>query len=96
MSDWTHKTPTEPGDYWFYGEPYMGSMGMHYEDSYKPDDLYLIRVKIRNISNGMIFIGDGNFMPSNKFNGKQEGHLGYWLKFDLPEIPKDKKGIFKR
>lgn len=37
MNNWTKEFPTEPGVYWFYGNPFLGSMGVHFQEGYIPE-----------------------------------------------------------
>jgi hypothetical protein len=92
---WTDKFPKQEGKYWFYGDPHLGSMGMHYKDDYKIEpEMYLLDVK--KISNGLIGVTEGQFVPSNKFDKTKtrEGYLGYFAKAELPDIPEDTLNLF--
>lgn len=84
--DWFDDPPKEPGDYWFYGEPYMGEMGGHYTGTVKPCNK-LILVEVHRIINGLAAVGNGNFVPLRKWDGKNRGYLGKWANATLPEIP---------
>lgn len=92
---WTTNPPTEPGSYWFYGDAVAGQMGVDFTDQYqcKPR---LHFVRINRVSNGLIAVADGHFMQLRKFDPKQrhEGHIGYWLRADLPTLPDDTEGLF--
>jgi len=90
-SEWFSKAPTKPGLYWFHGEPSMGSMGGHYNGTVKPEkQLHL--VSVRKISNGMMFVANGQFMPSLEWDGgesKKEGWLGRWAQCIVPDVDLD-------
>jgi len=78
IDNWTHKWPTEPGMYWFYGFCWRKM-----RDEPEEPEMYL--VKVRKISNGLMCITDGHFIY------KAEGAEGMWLKAELPEPPKEIK-----
>ena len=69
--NWSNERPTNPGTYWFYGDPFSDrTVNNEYIDVYL--------VKIRKGSNCLIFIAEGNFMDNKK---------GMWMPAELPEIP---------
>lgn len=78
--DWTTEIPTEDGLYYFYGELYFGSMGLHSKEEYQLK-LELNIVEIGN--NGKIMIADGGFVYKS-------GIVGYWQKIPTPELPEFK------
>jgi len=84
IADWSTEAPKEPGTYWFFGDPYMGSMGGHYKGTVKPD-LELHLVNTHALANGTAFVCSGHFMPSHKWDGKREGWLGVWKRCVLPD-----------
>jgi hypothetical protein len=88
MSNWTVTPPTEPGDYWFYGDFIVGQMGVDFTDEYKWEpELYLVRV--RKGTNCLIGVTNGHFMQLRKFDrsDNREGHIGYWMEAQLPPTP---------
>lgn len=81
--------PTEPGWYWFYGDPFCSTWhveryikGEQDENPWKPE-LYMCRV--RKVSNGVIYIFNGHF-PDNKLPG-------LWAKALVPDLPKIKASL---
>jgi hypothetical protein len=96
---WSSTAPDTEGIYWFYGDPFMGSMGIDFRDDapkIKPE-LYL--VEIREISNGFLAVTKGNIISLRKFNKKdkfyREGYVGYWAEAELPENPPDPEKLFE-
>ena len=91
--EWTTKIPTEPGKYWFYGDPHYGNMGRDFREDavVEPTDIKMHLISVNKISNGIMIVTDGAFIPSTPFNKKkgQAGPLGYWKPATLPESPKD-------
>ena len=73
MSKWAKEFPQEEGWYWFYGDPFIPEC---HRDRYK-FKLYMVRA--RKISNGMMYVANGNFFE-NRLN------WGYWQKTDAPEV----------
>jgi hypothetical protein len=96
---WSSSPPEEPGEYWFYGDPYKGQMGIDYQDNapiVKPK-MYL--VQIRKISNGMMAVTEGQIIPLRKFNKAKvhgNGYVGYWRKAKFPNPPEDIELLFVR
>lgn len=76
---WTDKWPIEPGYYWFYGRRF----GKSFFSDPKPE-LSFVEVRLDSVKNPM-YVTRGYFMY------KAEGHLGLWLKADIPDLPE--KGI---
>lgn len=71
---WTHEWPTEPGWYWFYGDPH--GIEKHFTRLYP--------VRVYKVSNGWAHIAEGNFMfPS-------EASDGVWIKMIVPKLPEEK------
>jgi len=70
---WSTEWPTEVGLYWFYGELYRPLSCRP-----KPE---LELVSARKISNGYMYVANGQFVG-------QEGMQGLWQKAQLPELPK--------
>jgi hypothetical protein len=90
-SGWSTTPPSEPGRYWFYGDPWLGDMGSDFRDDYHgPDENHrkLHSVEIVAISNGVLAVADGNFMSLRTFDKKGKGHLGYWQKAETATPPK--------
>lgn len=91
MLDWTQDYPTEPGHYWFYGDPYKGQMGQDFTENARINP-QLSLVRIFQTSNSLMAVGDGQCFPSRKFDktsAYNTGYLGYWAKADIPEVPHD-------
>ena len=65
---WSSEYPTEPGWYWFFGRKYG-------EERYS-----LGTVRVIPISNGIMYVLDGNFMYES------EGHKGVFSRIDEPMI----------
>jgi hypothetical protein len=95
MNEWSTDFPSEEGDYWFYGDPWFGSMGQDYVPGAVPNvKMYFVQVH----ATGRGFIGEarGQFVTSRKFDPAQrrEGYLGYWRKVDMPPPPRDVDVLF--
>jgi len=71
--EWSNKTPTTGGLYWFYGELYRPL-------SQRPEPK-LELVEVSKISNGYMYVANGQFVS------EQEGMQGLWQKANLPELP---------
>ena len=86
--DWSSDQPKEEGLYWFYGDPRFGSMGGHFAGTVPPR-LELHLVKVNRISNGFVFVSDGQFMSSRPFdkNRRGEGYVGVWQRAYAPPLP---------
>jgi len=87
---WSTTPPTEPGRYWFYGDPWLGDMGSDFRDDYHgPDESHrkMHAVEVVEISNGILAVANGNFMSLDTFNKKHNGHLGYWQRAIVPPPP---------
>jgi hypothetical protein len=65
---WSSNIPTNPGPYWFYGDPFSTHSQM--------TRLYFVWV--RKVSNGNMYVAEGNFM---------ENYKGLWQEIVLPEPP---------
>lgn len=88
MESWTTQPPTEPGTYWLYGDAFLGLMnGDFREDAVVKVELYL--VEVHQVSNGLIAVTNGNFMSLRTFDKgiDAQGHVGYWQKTILPDLP---------
>jgi hypothetical protein len=83
---WTEDIPTEPGFYWFYGEPFMGEMGGHYDGTILPNNKLFI-IKIHKNPSGLIAWTDGAFISLRKWDGKKRGVLGKWMPLPTPQLP---------
>ena len=70
---WSKEWPTEPGWYWFYGDPF--NKAKHW--------IRLNTVKIVQTSKSIALICNGNFMY------KQEASDGFWTPIIIPELPKE-------
>ena len=71
---WSHLWPTEPGSYWFYGDPF-GAKDVRHQSVRS----YFVRVL--QISKGLAFICEGHFLY------KQEASPGFWTPAETPEDP---------
>ncbi len=68
---WKKEIPTKAGSYWYYGDAFT----LNPEKSYQ----YALRhVFVRKISNGFMYVADGNFM---------ECFDGFWMENTTPELP---------
>ena len=88
MEPWTIQPPTEPGAYWFYGAAFLGQMSGDFRaDATIERSLHF--VEVWQVSNGLLAVTKGNFMSLNTFNKgiNVPGHLGYWRKTILPDLP---------
>lgn len=75
---WTKEWPKKAGNYWFYGYRYGKiSCGRKCEPEY-------CFVKVSEISNGLMFTADGQFMFKN------ETEDAHFQEFELPEPPEKK------
>jgi len=88
--EWCNEYPVENGNYWFYGDPYMGQMGADYKPGCIPD-VKLYYVKVRKMA-----VCDGQFMTKHKFNydKQQKGWCGYWAIVIDPIVPMDIHKLF--
>lgn len=85
---WFDDSPSEPGYYWFYGEPLMGEMGGHYNGTVEPEHkLYLVEVVA--VRNGVLAVTRGHFMPLRKWDGVRRGFLGKWSHAVVPDAPEN-------
>tara|TARA_R110000868_G_scaffold14070_3_gene65605 strand:- start:1320 stop:1685 length:366 start_codon:yes stop_codon:yes gene_type:complete len=82
---WFDDAPTEPGYYWFYGEPWMGEMGGHYTGKVPPENRLML-VEIKQVTNGIVGISSGQFMNLRKWDGKQRGFFGKWTNAIVPDV----------
>lgn len=73
MKKGSTKWPTKEGYYWFYGFPY-GIDRLENKPSWSC-------VNVRKISNGVIFIRDGNFWYAS------EGAVGVFFPAEMPQTP---------
>ncbi len=86
-AEWFDDPPQEPGYYWFYGDPYMGEMGGHYNGTVDPE-YGLQLVEIHEIANGVMGVSNGQFIPLEKWNpeSRHKGVLGKWAQVIIPNI----------
>lgn len=92
LRDWSPEFPTEEGFYWFYGNLWLGQMGMdYYEDNVPEPEMVLVAV-YKNVA-----VANGQFVSRTKFDkaNRKAGWLGYWAKAVLPESPYDGNGFFE-
>lgn len=82
MLEWFEEYPTESGMYWFYGDPWWGTMGCHYYEGATPDKkMYLVSIR------GTFGSCDGQIFYNRKFDGKRAGYVGKFAKAILPHPP---------
>jgi len=97
-TEWTKKIPTEPGKYWFYGDPYYGGMGRDFKEDavVEPNDIKMHLMSVWKIANGLMIVTGGSFIPPEPFDIEklQAGPLGYWKPAVLPESPEDVCELF--
>ena len=96
MNDWTSEIPDEVGHYWFYGNPYMGGMGIDFREDSPPVEAKMHLVEVYAISNGLMAVTEGQVIPLRKFvkTNMREGVVGYWKRARLPVAPKDRERLF--
>lgn len=87
--EWSEDFPTEPGAYWFYGDPWFGSMGKHYYPDAKPENrMHFVQIHKTTDS----FLGEvrGQILYKHKFDKekRQQGYVGKFAKATLPNPPK--------
>jgi hypothetical protein len=87
---WSREFPSKEGLFWFYGESNFGAMGGHFTGSVLPEPRFIL-VKIHKITNGLMAVGDGRFLPTDPFcmEGQSSGYLGFWKDASLPDGPLD-------
>lgn len=88
---WSTAIPTEPGDYWFYGNLHLGSMGEDYRID-RIEKPRLTRVTVKATANSLIGVGDGQIIFLDRFEPDvpfSKGVRGYWKQARLPELPTD-------
>lgn len=85
--NWTTEAPTQPGDYWFFGD-FMGGMGLDFTDDAVVEPRMML-VRVDKCSNGLMAVSEGRFVPRIPFDktGRVEGYVGYWAPAELPEPP---------
>lgn len=81
FENWTHKIPTKPGTYWFFGERY-GRNSYSKERGDLPR-LELMLCAINKIHNGTLLVGNGQFIYE-----KELGDYWFFKKADKPDLPK--------
>lgn len=74
MTDWTDEWPSEPGWYWFWGQPHYGLRSL---------DSELYSVRVYETSTGLAFVAEGDFM----YRGG--GGRGLWCPAVLPDLPEE-------
>ncbi len=85
LGEWFDSAPTEPGMYWFCGDPWFGSMGGDWSGVFSPDvRIYL--VELFAISNGVMGKTEGQFFSLVKFDRehRREGWFGKWCRANVP------------
>lgn len=96
LSGWSNQLPTEPGQYWFCGDEFHGSMGIDYQlnaPAIKPE---IKLIQARQVGNTIMFISHGQFVNKHQFDKTthKAGWHGYWKKADVPKPPFDIYGYF--
>jgi hypothetical protein len=69
---WSRTIPVEPGMYWFYG------FRSNFAKGHTTKDLMVVRV--RKISNGVVYIGEGSIWSDREMDG-------HWMPLPEPELP---------
>lgn len=77
---WKHEFPTRPGEYWFAGERY-GRSDYAKEKGDKPR-YELVLCKVRAISNGVVVVGDGQFVYESEL-----GDEWFFSPAQVPDMP---------
>ena len=73
---WSKEFPKEEGDYWFYGYRYGRiSCGRKCDPEW-------MRVKVRKIANGMMYVAEGQFLH------EEEVEDAHFMKIEYPVPPK--------
>lgn len=95
--EWFNNPPTEPGNYWFFGDLHYGTMGCHFFDPPKLPDQRMSLVTIRKTGGeSLMAVADGHFVSLNCFirEKHRQGYVGYWKSAELPEPPHDILNLF--
>lgn len=82
---WHDDPPTEPGYYWFYGDPWMGQMGGHYAGTVGPENRLML-VEVQRVANGVVGVASGHFISLRKWDGRQAGCEGRWTAAIIPNV----------
>jgi len=77
MTEWTEEWPTEPGRYWFWGQPHYGLRDL---------DPQLYAVIAHETPHGLAYVADGSLMY------KGGGGWGVWYPAVVPDPPRDEGG----
>lgn len=77
---WIREFPTEVGDYWFAGERYKRTS--YCKDAGDKPRYELILCRVKAISNGVVVIGDGQFMYEEEL-----GDEWFFAPALLPDMP---------
>lgn len=95
-AEWFDAPPKKPGWYWFFGDPYMGSMGGHYTGTVPPDNR-LSLVRVDQIANGVLAVADGHAIPLRVWRPDKQidGVLGKWCQAMVPDTAKLESGADK-
>jgi hypothetical protein len=80
MLKWKHKYPNKPGVYWFVGERW--ARNSYQKEKGEAPEIELILVEVSKCINGLIVIGEGQFLYEKEF-----GDYWYFVKAVLPELP---------
>lgn len=81
---WRLSWPITPGNYWFYGYRWIDRGNVTAKD--KPE---MCLVRVREVSNGVIYIADGQFLYF------EESH-GWFCPAELPEPPQEALDFHKK
>ena len=97
LSGWSNQLPTEPGQYWFCGDEFHGSMGSDYQPNSSPVKPEVKLIEARLTGNGLMYISHGQFVQRKQFDKekRQAGWHGYWKKATIPQAPLDIHGYFQ-
>lgn len=71
---WSQLWPTEPGSYWFYGDPFGAK-------EVRPEHVRSYFVRALQTSDSIVFICEGHFLYP------QEASPGFWTPLETPKNP---------
>ena len=78
---WTTEIPTEPGKYWFYGDPYYGGMGRDFKEDavVEPNDIKMHLMSVWKIANGLMIVTGGSFYSAKTFRQRKAASGSFGL-----------------
>ena len=96
QTGWTTEASNMPGFYWFYGNPYLGQMGIDFRDNAPPIIPKMDLIEVHPLSTGKIGATEGQFVYLRKFDKSiiKQGYIGYWKQAELPTAPMDYENQF--